>query len=113
MIERVDSQLKKEISEIVNNEIGDPRIDVPVSIFEADCSRDLSYAKVYVRAYGTADLKELVKALNNASSYIRNLLFKRMKIRTVPKLNFVADESLDNGFRIDELIKSIEIKDNE
>ncbi len=107
MIERVDSQLKKEISEIVNNEIKDPRIDAVVSICEVQTAKDLSYAKVYVRAYGTKNIDDLVKALNNAASYIRKLLFKRVKIRTVPKITFVFDETLDNALRIEEILKSI------
>ncbi len=107
IVERVDSQLKRELDEIINNEISDPRIDVTVSIFGVETSRDLSYAKVYVRAYGTANIKELLKALNNASSYMKNLLFKRMRVRTIPKLTFYEDTSLDEGFKIEELIKKI------
>ncbi len=107
MIERVDSELKKELYEIINNEVSDPRIDVNVSIFSVETSKDLSYAKVYVRAYGTKDMKELLKALNNASSYMKNILFKRMRMRTIPKMTFVEDKSLDEGFKIEALIKSI------
>ncbi len=107
IVERVDSQLKKELTEIVNNEISDPRIDVTVSIFGVETSKDLSYAKVYVRAYGTDNMKELLKALNNASAYIKNLLFKRMRIRSIPKMTFYEDKSMDEGFKIEALIKKI------
>ncbi len=107
IVERVDSQLKKELTEIINNEISDPRIDVTVSIFGVETSKDLSYAKVYIRAYGAEDINSLLKALNNASSYIKKLLFKRMRIRNIPTMTFFEDKSMDEGFKIEQLIKKI------
>lgn len=112
MLERVDSQLKKELSLILNYELKDPRIDVPLTVMSVDAAKDLSYAKVAVSAYGSQDKKSLFKALNNASGHIRKLLFGRLKIRTVPHFEFVSDDSMDNTFRVNELLKQIKGGDN-
>ncbi len=107
MLERVDSQLKKELSLILIYELKDPRIDVPLTVMKVDAAKDLSYAKVAVSAYGSEDKNSLFKALNNASGHIRKLLFGRLKIRTVPFFEFVPDDSMDNTFRVNELLKQI------
>lgn len=112
MLERVDSQLKKELSLILNYELKDPRIDVPLTVMSVDAAKDLSYAKVAVSSFGTQDKKALFKALNSASGYIRKLLFGRLKIRNVPNFEFVPDDSMDNTFRVNELLKQIN-KDTE
>ena len=98
---RMAEELKKEIMEIIQNHLKDPRVDGLVSVTEVQVSNDLSYAKVYVTKYGSAWAQsEALKGLNDSKGFIRKELSKRFKTRTVPELSFVADESLQYGAKI-------------
>ena len=105
---RMAEELKKEIMEIIQNHLKDPRVDGLVSVTEVQVSNDLSYAKVYVTKYGSAWAQsEALKALNDSKGFIRKELSKRFKTRTVPELSFVADESLQYGAKIEAILQEI------
>ena len=105
---RMAEELKKEIMEIIQNHLKDPRVDGLVSVTEVQVSNDLSYAKVYVTKYGSAWAQsEALKGLNDSKGFIRKELSKRFKTRTVPELSFVADESLQYGAKIEAILQEI------
>ncbi|MCD6121843.1 MAG: 30S ribosome-binding factor RbfA [Spirochaetales bacterium] len=106
-IRKVESLLLEEISEIILKEdLKDPRINKLLSITEVRVSKDLGHAKVYVSYYGDRDtFKIIVNTLNHASGFIRGLLGKRIRLRTIPELKFILDESIEKGFN---LIRKIE-----
>lgn len=105
---RMAEELRKEIMEIIQNHLKDPRVDGLVSVTEVQVSQDLSYAKVYVSKYGSAWAQgEALKGLNDSKGYIRKELSKRFKTRTVPELNFVLDESLQYGAKIEAILQEI------
>ena len=105
---RMAEELKKEIMEIIQNHLKDPRVDGLVSVTEVQVSNDLSYAKVYVTKYGSAWAQsEALKGLNDSKGFIRKELSKRFKTRTVPGLSFVADESLQYGAKIEAILQEI------
>lgn len=115
---RMAEELRKEIMEIIQNHLKDPRVDGLVSVTEVQVSQDLSYAKVYVSKYGSAWAQgEALKGLNDSKGYIRKELSKRFKTRTVPELNFVLDESLQYGAKIEAILQEIKndipIQENE
>lgn len=107
-MERVNSEIKKQLSLILLDGIKDPRVTGLVSVLKVSCDDDLTYAKVYVSVMG-ADGKEkqVVKGLNNAEGYIKSCLKGKIKMRAVPKLHFVYDDSIDYGMKIADLIESI------
>lgn len=108
-INRVTSDIRLCLSELLR-EVKDPRVSKMLSIVKLDVSGDMSYATVYVSAIeGTEKTAESVKALNkNASGYLRRELGSRMKLRKVPELRFIADNSIENSANISRIIESFD-----
>ena len=111
-INRVTSDIKICLSELLR-EVKDPRVSSLISIVKIDVSGDMSYATVYVSAIeGEEKTKESVKALNkSAAGFLRRELGQRMKLRKVPELRFVADNSIQKSSEILGIIKSFEKTD--
>lgn len=106
-INRVTSDIKLCLSELLR-EVKDPRVSKLLSIVKLDVSGDMSYATVYVSAIeGSEKTTESVKALNkSASGFLRRELGKRLSLRKVPELRFVADNSIENSAHISKIIDS-------
>ena len=112
-LNRVTSDIKICLSELLR-EVKDPRVSKLISIVKLDVSGDMSYATVYVSAIEGADATaESVKALNkSAGGFLRRELGSRMKLRKVPELRFVADNSIEKSSEILGIIKSFEKSGN-
>ncbi len=107
-INRVTSDIKLALSDILR-EVKDPRISKLLSIVKLDVSGDMSYAKVYVSAIeGKDKTEESVKALKGAAGYIRRELGARLKLRKVPELRFVADNSIEISANISKIVNDFE-----
>ena len=105
-VDRLDSLLLREISSIIQFDLNDPKIGF-ATVSEVRLSPDLSYAKVYVSFLGKNYKKrDGIEALKRSKGYIKSELAKRLKIRKIPDLGFVVDDSLDKAEHIEELIKS-------
>jgi ribosome-binding factor A len=101
---RVGDQIQRELSELIRDEINDPRLGM-VSITVVTVSRDLTYAKVHVSVLGDeVQAAESVDVLNHAAGFLRHRLGKVMHIRVIPELKFLLDRSLEEGARIGALI---------
>ncbi len=107
--ERIASNLVKEISYILANKIKDKNIRF-VTITDCKVTSDLSFAKVYFTVFNMEKTEETFNALKNASGYIRKELAERVDIRHVPELQFVFDESIEYGNKIEHLIEQIHNK---
>ena len=105
-IDRIASTMVKEISYTLMTEIKDPNVKF-VTVTDAKVTNDLSYAKIYVTVLNKEYIKDTIKALNNAKGFIRNVLKERMDIRNIPELEFVYDESIENGVKIEKIIDKI------
>lgn len=110
-IERLNSTFVKEISYILQNEVKDEDIKF-VTVTGCDISSDLSYAKVYVTVLDDNKKDTTLEALNNAKSFIRGELSKRVEIRHTPELKFIFDKSIEYGNKIENLIEEIHEKEN-
>lgn len=109
-IDRISSNMVKEISYILANEIKDPDIKF-VTVTDVHVTNDLSFAKVYVTVFNEEKIKETMKSLRNASAYIRKILADRIDVRHIPELEFVYDESIEYGKNIENKIKEIHEKE--
>lgn len=106
--ERIGESIKREVSQILQNEIKDPRLPSMLSITRCELSRDGHFAKIFVSLLGDEDQrKEAQKALKNASGYIRTLLSKRLSLRQVPQFVFVMDDSIEYSVHIASLMDQI------
>ncbi len=105
-IGRVTSDIRITLSELLR-EVKDPRVSKLLSIVKVDVSGDLSYATVYVSAIeGFEATVSSVKALKGAAGYLRRELGARLKLRKVPELRFVADDSIEQSANISRIIES-------
>ena len=103
---RITSDIKVTLSDILRD-VKDPRVSKLLSVVKVDVSADLSYASVYVSAIeGMEKTQESVNALKNAAGYIRRELGARMKLRKVPELKFIADNSIEKSSQISKIIES-------
>lgn len=108
-IERLNHAFQEAISMILMTEIKDEDIKF-VTITGVDTTNDLSYAKVYFTVLDDAKRKTTLEALNNASSFIRGELSKRVEVRHTPELKFIYDTSIEYGKHIDSIIEDINNK---
>lgn len=106
-INRITSDVRIALSELLR-EIKDPRVSKLLSIVKVDISGDLSYATIYVSAIeGYETTVASVKALKGASGYLRRELGSRLKLRKVPELRFIADDSINISANISRIIENI------
>ncbi len=111
-VSRVGEQMKKELSQIVQREIKDPRIGF-LTITGVEVTGDLQQAKIFISVMGNDEQKDnSLKALQNAKGFIRSEVGKRMKLRHTPDLIFKIDESIEYGSKIENLLNVIK-KDND
>ena len=105
-IDRIASNIVKEISYILATEVKDNDIKF-VTITDAKVTNDLSFAKIYFTVLDENRKKETLDALKNASKFIRRELADRIDVRHIPELEFVYDESIAYGKKIEDIIEQI------
>lgn len=106
--DRLNSNLKEVISEVVRRDVRNPHVNELVTITRVDITKDLHYAKVYVSVIGTPEIKtETLKALNSAAGFIAVNASKKVVMRYFPSLTFKLDDSADKHMRIETLLSEI------
>lgn len=104
--ERINDMLVEEISYIIATEVKNKDIKF-VTITDAKVVSDLSMAKVYFTVLDETKKSETLKALKSAKGYIRSKLHDRLDIRYIPELDFIYDDSISYGKKIEELIDTL------
>ena len=102
--QRMAEQIRRELAEIVRDEIKDPRMGL-CSFTAVKLSRDLSNAVVFCTVLDEALRDDTVETLNHAAGFIRSQIASRIRARTVPVLKFVNDDSVERGEAMEALIK--------
>ncbi len=103
--DRVADAIKKEIASLLQNEIKDPRLPEMASVVAVEVTRDLSLARIYISVLGSEEeKKDCQAAIESASGFIRREIGKRVRLRNVPELRFIIDDSIERGMRISRLI---------
>ena len=107
-IERVNSLIRQEISELLQRQVKDPRLGNLITVTEVSTSPDLKYAKIFVSRLGSEGNKqETLNALASASGFFRSELFKRLRLRHTPELSFQWDDSIERGTHLLQLIDEV------
>jgi ribosome-binding factor A len=104
--ERLNEQFKREIAQIIQFEVKDPRVGSAV-ITGAKVAPDLSSASVYVMLPDEAAAEETLTGLQAAAPFVRAQLGHRLTLRKIPQLRFVRDSSLQYGTRIEQLLQEV------
>lgn len=111
--ERLAEAIKKEVSELLTEELKDPRIGF-VSITSVEVSKDLRYANIYFSVFGETDeQKASLEALRKAQGFIRGELAKRIRLRYTPEITFKLDESIERGSRLIALMNEVRDKNDD
>ena len=105
--ERINEELKKEISHIISYELKNPNVTGLISVTKAKITPDLKYAKIYVSILNSKNVKETLAGLKKSSGYIRTEIAKRINLRITPELIFELDDSIEYGAKIDSILKDI------
>lgn len=105
--ERVAALIKHELASVLSQSVKDPRIGF-VTITDVRVSDDLKYARVFYSVLGTDEKKEeTAKGLETARGFLQRDIANTIKLRFTPHLSFVMDSSLDEGMKIDGIIRKI------
>ena len=103
--ERVAGSLRRELATIIQMELKDPDVGF-IGLSDVEVSRDLAHARVFVTVFEADKADATIRALNQASGWLRSKLGQAMRIRSVPELHFHHDASVETGRHMDELIDS-------
>lgn len=111
---KLGEQLREEISELImKQKVKDPRVSTFLSINRVEIARDLAYATVYVSSFlNESQIKKGVEGLNSAAGFIQSSIAKKLTIRQFPKLTFVADNSIKEGFEMVSKLNRLEAEEN-
>lgn len=107
--ERVAEEIKKAASDIINNDLKDPRIKGLISVTDVDLSKDLRYAKIFLSIYGEKHLAiRTFEVIKNAEGYIRKEIGKRVRLKFLPEIVFKEDNSIEYGAHIQNILNKIQ-----
>lgn len=115
-MERVNSELARQITKIIAEDVKDPRLhNAIVGVTKLYTTPDLKYAKVYLSIYAANDeeRQEAYYTICRSKTLIRNMLKDSVQIRLLPELNFIIDDSVDYSIKIDEILNKIKKQDEQ
>ena len=114
-IQRLDDQLRDEIASLImKGEVKDPRVNTFLSINRVEVTKDLSYAKVYVSSFlPDSNVKLGVDGLNAAAGFIQREISKKLRLFKFPKLTFVVDTGMKEGFNMVQKLNELEREEKE
>lgn len=106
--ERVAEEIKKAVSDIINNELKDPRIEGLISVTKVDMTKDLRHAKVFLSIFGDETTKKRTyKGIKNAEGFVRKELAARVHLKFIPEISLKMDESIEYGIHISKLLDEV------
>ena len=106
-LNRINEELKKELSSILAFELKNPNITGMVSVTKVKITPDFKYAKVYVSLLNSKDVEKTMQGLKESAGFIRSRIAKEVNLRITPELVFEIDDSLEQGMRIDSILKDL------
>ena len=112
-VEKVSSLVKRYLSEIISNELNDPRLSGSmITVSSVNVASDLKYAKVYISVFG-GDAQNILNLIKSASGYIKKLLAPKLDLRSTPTLDFDLDTTCEYSQKINTIINNISYSTSE
>lgn len=108
-VDRLNSQLKKNIYEILSQRVKNPNLTEMFSVTEVSCDRDLTLAKVYISVFSGDSVRaqKTFEAIKQSAGFVRSSLLKSMHIHAVPQLVFELDNRMENQDKISKILMEI------
>lgn len=111
---RINSEVQRELSNIIRGEIKDPRIHPLTSVTAAEVAPDLKTCKVYISVLGGSEEQQnTMEGLRSAVGYIRRQLARNLNLRNTPEIRFILDQSIAYGIHMTELIRKNHVEREE
>ncbi|MBX4265368.1 30S ribosome-binding factor RbfA [Clostridium estertheticum] len=111
---RINEEIKKDVSNTIQNKIKDPRLSAMVSVTKVDTTKDLSYTKIYVSIFGSEiEKKETIQALKSSTGLIRKEIGMHVKLRHVPQVIIELDETIERAIHLENIFHQIKAKDKD
>lgn len=108
---RINEEVKKVVSHIIQNDIRDPRLNAMISVTRVDVTKDMRYAKVYVSILGNEEAKkDALAILKRSAGFIRKEVGHSVSLRLTPEIIIELDNSIEHGMHIDALLEQIKEK---
>ena len=108
---KINELLKREISDIIHSEIKDPKVGF-VTITNVNITKDLKYATVRISVLGKDKKRQTtIQCLNNAAGFIQHILSTRIRLRSMPKIIFKLDTTINHSLRVQQLLEEIHNKE--
>ena len=105
---RINGEVRRVLSSIIQNEIKDPRIHPMTSVVEVEVAPDLKSAKAYISVLGDEEAqKNTLAGLKSAEGYIRRELARTVNLRNTPEIRFIMDQSIEYGVHMSKLIDDV------
>ena len=105
---RLNEEVMREISNIIRNEIKDPRIHLMTTVSKVDCATDLKTCKVYISVLGDDQAKQdTIAGLKSAAGYVRRCLAHSLNLRNTPEIRFILDESIEYAIEMSKKIDAL------
>jgi len=102
---RIAEQIQRELADLIRLELKDPRVPQLLTVTDVEVSADQSHAKVFFTLLGDErQIADTTEGLARAAGFLRTQLAQRMKLRTIPQLEFKYDASVERGMKLSRLI---------
>jgi len=105
-IGRINDVLQRELAKLIRDKCKDPRLGL-VTVAAVEVANNLEHAKIFVTILENDKIKQSLVVLNNAAGFLRTELARLTKLRIVPKLTFIYDDSIIKGEKIDALLAAL------
>ena len=106
--QRLNHLFQEELADLIRTEVSDPRLGEIVSITRVDVSPDLENASAFVSVLGDGETKKAtIQALTHAAPFLRRHLLERLRIRKIPHLHFLLDETIEEAAHVLDLMRQM------
>ena len=109
-LNRVNEELKREISQIINYELNNKNVTGMIGVTKVKITPDLRYAKVYITMLDFKDANKNLEGLKKSAGFIRSRIANKVNLRITPELVFVYDDSEEQGEKIDKILRDLNSK---